>query len=289
MTKTPSERISLIQRISNKLKDFDWPIIDLTLRQFGLPTSNDWPPDAKLSYIIKMIDDANDEILSQLHFHLYGEKSSTYPGGTLEYWQPGTYRIFLSHTSEYKKSALVLKEKIANFHTSVFVAHVDIQPTKEWQDEIELALESSDCLIALVTSDFHSSFWTDQEIGIAIGKGKLIIPIACGGEPYGFTSKYQWLKNDLDNIEQMRDEIFTILTKNNLSKGKFSEALVNKFESSYSFASARENIALLERVEYLDSDMLNRIQFAHDMNSQINESFGVTYRVQQLIKKMKNT
>ncbi len=86
----------------------------------------------------------------------------------------------------------------------------------------------------------------------------------------------------------MKDDIFKILSKNNLSKRKFSEALVNKFESSHSFASARDNIYLLESVEYLDSDMLNKIQLAHDKNEQINESFGVTRRVQNLIAKMTN-
>jgi len=285
MKKTPSERIFLIQEIAKKLKDENRSIIDLTLRQFDLPTTEGWQPNQQ-DYIINMIENADDEVLAQLHYHLVGEKSLSYPSGTLEFWQPGTYRIFLSHVSKYKTKAEELKEKLNNLHISTFVAHTDIEPTKKWQDEIELALESTDCLLALITEDFHISNWTDQELGIAMGKGKLIIPVACGGNPYGFLQKYQWLKSPSFDIDYIKEEMFTILSMNNLSKRKFSEALVNKFESSHSFISARVNIKLLERVDYLDSDLLKRIQVAHDNNSQINESFGVTHRVQQLIKKM---
>lgn len=285
MSKTPSERIKLIQDISDKLSYEDWPIIDLTLRQFGLQTTDQWSGSDKKGYVISMIDKSDDESLAQLHFHLTGENNIVKQSDTIAFWQPGTYRIFLSHLSEFKIVASQIKEKLESLHCSVFIAHEDIQPTKEWQSEIELALDSTDCVIALVTKGFHQSDWTDQEIGIAMGKGKLVIPIAAGGKPYGFLSKYQWLKNENLDIQEIYDQTFTILTQHNLSKRKFSEALVNKLESSYSFANAKSNIILLEKVEYLDSDLLKRIQEAHDNNYQINQSFGVTSRVQSLIAK----
>lgn len=285
MKKTPSERIFLIQDIAKRFKDEEWQIIDLTLRQFNLPTTESWSSSDKQGYIINMIDKADDESLAQLHFHLSGEKSLSYPSGTLEFWQPGTYRIFLSHVSKHKIEAADLKRNLNEFHISTFVAHTDIEPTKEWQDEIELALESADCLLALVTEDFHKSNWTDQELGIAIGKGKMIVAVSCGGKPYGFLQKYQWLKSPSLDTDLIKEELFTILSMNNLSKKKFSEALVNKFESSHSFVSAMANMSLLEKVDYLDSDLLKRVQMAHDNNSQINGAYGVTYRVQQLINK----
>ncbi len=286
MKKTPSERIALIQRIATKLGAEDWTIVDLTLRQFGLPTYDTWEGGDKKEYVMAMIERGADEILAQLDYHLTGEKSEINSQDTLDFWQPGQYRMFLSHISKYRKQASTLKEKLNQYHISVFVAHQDIAPTSEWQADIELAIATTDCLLALVTDDFRDSPWTDQEIGIAIGKGKLIIPVACGSKPYGFISKYQWLKHDIQDIANVGEDIFTILSKHNLSKRKFSEALVNKFESSYSFASARANIELLEKVDYLDPDLLKKIQKAHDQNPQIIQSYGVTSRVQRLIKKI---
>ena len=60
---------------------------------------------------------------------------------------------------------------------SCFVAHVDIHPTKEWQDEIESALSSMDGFVALLTDKFHESDWTDQEVGFALARGVPIIAV----------------------------------------------------------------------------------------------------------------
>jgi len=290
LSKTPSERINLIQEISKKLKNEDREIIDLTLRQFGLPTTDEWiTPEFLGSYVMNMVDKASDEILSQLIHHINGEDLGDETSKSIDFWQPGQYKLFLSHVSAHKIEAAKLKEKLSDFHISTFVAHEDISPTKEWQDEIELALDSMDCLVALVTDDFHESYWTDQELGIGIGKGKLIIAVNCGGSPYGFLSKYQWLKSPDMDINKMSKDIFDILNKHSLSQKKFAEAIVNKFESSYSFQNAKENMSILEKINYLDSDLISRIKTAHDTNSQINGSFGVTYRVNQLINRVQRS
>jgi hypothetical protein len=84
-----------------------------------------------------------------------------------------------------------LKGDLELFGATAFVAHSDIHPTREWQDEIENALATADCLVALLTSDFHDSDWTDQEIGYAVARGMPIIPVKLGSDPYGFIGKYQ--------------------------------------------------------------------------------------------------
>ncbi len=72
-----------------------------------------------------------------------------------------------------------------------FVAHDDIEPTREWQDAIEAALRTCDALCALMTSDFIESKWCDQEVGFAIARRKLVVAVKLGTDPYGFIAKYQ--------------------------------------------------------------------------------------------------
>jgi hypothetical protein len=60
------------------------------------------------------------------------------------------YRLFLSHKSEVKKETATLKEALQLFGVSCFVAHMDIHPTKLWQDEIESALATMDGFVALL-------------------------------------------------------------------------------------------------------------------------------------------
>src|SRR3974390_2291069 len=85
-------------------------------------------------------------------------------------WEDSDYRLFLSHRSEVSRQAVKLKKQLNVYGVSAFVAHASIQPTRAWQDEIESALYSMDALAALMTEEFHKSYWTDQEVGFALGR-----------------------------------------------------------------------------------------------------------------------
>ena len=82
--------------------------------------------------------------------------SPTPQEGSLEeeppsFWQPGCFRLFISHTSANKVRAHALKDNLTEYHVAAFVAHDDIEATKEWEAEIERALRTSDALAAIIT------------------------------------------------------------------------------------------------------------------------------------------
>ena len=111
-----------------------------------------------------------------------------------DFWEKGYFRLFISHISKNKGPAAKFRESLADFHISGFVAHSDIQPTRVWENEILQALHTSDALVALLHTGFHESPWTDQEIGVAIGRNLLSLSIAFGETPYGFLGRYQALQ-----------------------------------------------------------------------------------------------
>jgi hypothetical protein len=111
----------------------------------------------------------------------------------------GYFRLFLSHLSKFKADAAKLKDDLRLFGVSCFVAHKDIEPLKEWQDEIELALASTDALAALLTPGFNESLWTDQEVGFTYARRVPIIPVRLGIDPHGFMSRFQALSTDWKN------------------------------------------------------------------------------------------
>ena len=51
------------------------------------------------------------------------------------FWQPGCFRLFISHTSGNKVRAHALKQALTEYHIAAFVAHDDIVPTKEWKEK----------------------------------------------------------------------------------------------------------------------------------------------------------
>jgi hypothetical protein len=91
------------------------------------------------------------------------------PDAAARVWGDSGYRVFLSHKAEVKKKTAELKDSLAVFGVSCFVAHEDIHPTKEWQEEIDNALASMDAFVALMTNDFHDSDWTTKKSVMRLG------------------------------------------------------------------------------------------------------------------------
>jgi hypothetical protein len=110
-----------------------------------------------------------------------------------------------------------LQTALLDFGITAFVAHNDIQPTKEWQEEIKKGLFSMKALAAILTPGFRESNWTDQETGLAIGRDVLVMAIMRGIDPYGFIAKYQGLQGAGKTVRQVADGVFQILANNKQS------------------------------------------------------------------------
>ena len=183
MLLTPSTRITLIQEIAHRLATSDWALIDLTLGQFGLPSNDTWNGD-KSSYVVEKAKGAEDAVLIELGLHV-GYEVSSRPQLEPTSWRKDCFRLFLSHLSEERRYAGELQEELFQFGVSCFVAHKDIEPTKEWLEEIETALATCDALLGLVSPGFHESKWTDQELGYAMGRQLLVATAPLRSRPPG--------------------------------------------------------------------------------------------------------
>ena len=237
---TPSDRIRYITEIARRLSMNEWPVIDLTLKQFELPWAEQWNGDDPNGYVVEMVGQATDESLLSLANHLDYQESVT-PQGESTFWKPEHCRLFISHVPQFKVEASDLAEEcLSRYAITAFVAHEDIEPTKEWQNEIELALGSMDAIVALLTPEFNDSKWTDQEIGFAVGQGKLVIPVRCGLDPYGFIAKHQGIQGAGKTIPQIAADVFQTLLKHQVTQGRMAEALVAQFERSESYLGEKK-------------------------------------------------
>lgn len=134
------------------------------------------------------------------------------------------FKLFISHIAKHKDRATRLKDCLSPYSISGFVAHEDIHPTLEWQVEIERALYNMDAFLAIHTPGFKDSFWTQQEIGFAVGRGAKIISFKMGEDPTGFISKQQALARRNRTAEEIAQEVDAILSSDPLSSGKLKLA-----------------------------------------------------------------
>jgi len=233
--------------------------------------------------------DASDKDLIELaqHLEIHPEPTHTPPTPTPAFWKENYYKLFLSHVSSYKKETADLQAALAYYGISAFVAHQDIEPTKEWQTEIEVAMETMDGLAALLIPLFHESNWTDQEVGFAIGKGVPIIPVRLGLDPYGFFGKYQGLQGNGKTVTKIAKEIVEILIKNKNSQPKIIKGIVHSFALSESYAESKEKIELIEQATHIPEDLMELLLTSAKENGQVRGSWGVPEKIKKLEDKFK--
>ncbi len=210
------------------------------------------------------------------------------PDALRRIWGAEHVRVFLSHKSSVKEDVAALKAAFSMFcGVTSFVAHEDIEPTEEWQREIESALFSMDALIALLTEDFHDSNWTDQEVGIALGRGVPVIAIRLGMDPYGLMGKNQGLGGcTWGDYKSMAANVFALLHKRLPDKSRLYECALTAYAGSQSFADSAWKVKnLLSVFETLSSDQVQRLLEAYHANNQNAASFCGMDILQPLLRK----
>lgn len=207
------------------------------------------------------------------------------PSDSEHLWKPGAFRLFLSHISADKIAVSKLKQALSLWGVDCFVAHVDIEPNLEWQKEIELALGSMHALAALLTPCFHDSKWTDQEIGFALGRGIVVIPVRLGVDPYGFIGKQQGLPGKLDDPKTLAADIVNLLLKNKATATIMTEALIIAFEKAKSFTAAIETSKKIEKMKFVSAEHVRRLEAACKGNRIVKGAWNVPERIQQIAQR----
>jgi len=130
-----------------------------------------------------------------------------------DFWEEGYIRLFISHLSSNKARMSGLKLALSHWGICAFVAHEDIEASREWRDEVEAGLETMDILAAVVEPGFKESDWCTQEVGYALGRKVDIIPLRAGLDPFGFFGKYQGIQVKGKVPEVVANEIAQLLLK----------------------------------------------------------------------------
>lgn len=198
---------------------------------------------------------------------LEAPKRTILPKASQRIWGDFGFKVFLSRVTAVKKETAVLKDKLRLFGIAAFVAHEDIMPTKEWQNEIETALEPMDGFVALLTEGFHESLWTDQEVGYAFARSIPMISVSLGRNPYGFIGKFQGLPCSWENAPT---EIAKLFLKN----PRMVDAYIKALPKCRSFAEGLELSKLLPEIETLTVNQADEMVIAYNANDELNGCFG---------------
>ena len=261
----PLKRIELLNAIARELQlRMTFSDIDVYLAGWGVDCTRDTPNvNSKFVYSRSLLSEETEEKL----FDIAGEldvdhgmvRDARVDLSDSKYWLAGHFKLFVSHVAGVKEKASLLQKQLLSYGISAFVAHEDIEPTDEWEEEILKALFSMDALVAIITPDFKASLWTDQEVGVALGRDVLVIPIRREDDPHGFMAKYQGLQGIGKSVSQVADGVFAILATNPKTKLALSRALIDLFLFATSAADGLKCLRLLARIENVPTHELERL------------------------------
>ena len=260
------DRFSLIDKIGRELQSrMTYGDIDTYLAGFGVevkPKSSSY--GSKWVYSKELLANTPAQTLVQIANELGVPHGYAVVGnlqvGESRFWEANHFRLFVSHLSSFKERTGRLQISLRRFSISAFVAHVDIEPTKEWQDEIEAALFSMDALAAILMPGFKESSWTDQEVGVAIGRDVLIVPIMRGSTPHGFIGKFQGLNAMGKTVDQVAGGLFQILTASPKTRSRMLTCLVDTTTQATSETDGLARLAVLKSVKDLPVGYVERLR-----------------------------
>jgi len=253
------EKIELVDKIARELQSrMTYNQIETFLMAIGInckgyePSSN-----SKRIYVEEILQYESDENILKIADELKIEyQALLVTKEEVTFWKQEHFRLFISHESKYKEKAINLQKALLRYGIFAFVAHEDIEASKEWQIEIEKALHTMDALTAILTEGFKDSEWCDQEVGFAVGKNVLILPIQNGIVPYGFIGKYQAINSKNRSVSEVAFSIFDSISKSSKSREKMVTILANLISNSSEVNVAIHRLKIFSSLDSLSTDIL---------------------------------
>lgn len=174
-------------------------------------------------------------------------------------WKEGYFRLFVSHCSADKQFCAMVSEKLDRVRVDAFIAHEAIEPDLPWQHEIKLGLASCHALMFVASEASNQSFWCQQEVGWALGRGVLVTSYMLGQEPVGFANSLQGWKVRGHDPVVIRDRLLSKFTKDARTESAMREPLVQLIQSSRTASQIDFTLDYVEQLSSLTQEHLERI------------------------------
>jgi hypothetical protein len=254
----------LLAAFNNQL---NWAEIDIFFRRMHIPHPEFGGESYSLTdltrgYLAECSDETLLNIAQQLDLDVtpeHGNENAIVLGDS-KYWLIDHLRVFISHVHTAKLQAGGLRNALRRYGISAFVAHEDIDTSDEWRDEILRALMSMDAFVAILTPDFSSSRWTDQETGVAVARNVLSIPINRGEIPYGFLSRYQALASKGLVAREVAAEVFRTVSASQKTRGRMVDSLTRLISAGSDVSDSLFRIERLKEIVGVSVEEWERVR-----------------------------
>lgn len=185
-------------------------------------------------------------------------------------------KIFVSHSDKDKEIVQRITNSLHDYpFLEIFVAPEDIKAGKFWIDELKFNVKTCDTLLVILTKNYHSANWTEQEVGLAWAYGKRIVAINLDENMgNGYVKSFQINKFPVEfnsyHVSKLAIDLYTeIDDKEEFVEGLLKYGLIvsNSFNQSHAIASLCSQL-----VKNITSENASHLINAYKKNSQVNHA-----------------
>jgi hypothetical protein len=198
-------------------------------------------------------------------------------------WPADRVRVFMSHLATDREFVQAVATELERSAFACFVAHEEIRPSLRWQEVIESALDSCNLMVAFVADGFKDSDWCAQEVGWALGRGLVLVPVAIDMQPYGFFGSFQAVQTHhaapVQTAIQVGHAIAIAVFRGQRPDSArlvepLADSVIDAFCASGSFDTARRRFELLRQIPPVawTPDRRERIETACRDNRQLRDA-----------------
>ena len=134
------------------------------------------------------------------------------------------HEIFISYANDDEQIARFVQLHLSTEGVKAFLASTSVEPGEKWSNTVLAALKQSRIVVFLASAKACNSAYVQQELGIAIGDNKEVIPVIWNISPEqlpGWIQQLHTLDLRKANIAEAQAAIAAIATR--LKEGKIMD------------------------------------------------------------------
>lgn len=131
------------------------------------------------------------------------------------------YSVFISHSTKDRGLVISLANLLQKFGVQTHVAEWYLTPGEPLAKKGSALIESADCVVVLLTREGARSSWVQQEIGVAVGRKKVVVPVVEKGtdqQNLGALQGIEYIEYDPHQPEQALDRLASHVSRLKLNK-----------------------------------------------------------------------
>ena len=278
------ERFRMKTKLLDELRTQEWDgdRISLLLTEFGVTS---WTTDWNGPSLADVISSLDDSALAGVYRTVFpGQKPVGDETESTDSWKQGYVRVFFSHSAVHKQYVTDVAANLEKYGIHAFVAHETMKITRDWQDQIEQALDTMHAFVAFMHAEFSTSAWCQQELGWALGRRVPHFAIRMGVDPMGFIARTQWPSLKDKPALEVADQVFAWLCGQTELGSPLRASAFQALADARSYYDARDAARRVVLLPDPSEDDFARICQAWWDNDQVGGSTWVRDELQPFFK-----